>query len=153
MATSAHRRDRRIGPIGIIARVAVGLAFVIVPIALGGIGWLDVAALAAYAVIAAATVAGFTAGLARRSTRLGPGLECCLVAVLLAEAGALGAVVPANLNVVAGSFLGISMLLAAARGDSGCELTAVPNAITGRRDHVGCMLFAPLDAADSRRQS
>jgi hypothetical protein len=73
--------------------------------------------------------------------------------VLLAEAAALGAAVPANLNAAVGSFLGMSMLLAAARGDSGCELTALPNAITRRRDHVGCLLFAPIDAAESRRQT
>jgi len=149
MAAYAHRRDRRIGPIGTIARVAIGLAFVVVPIALGGIKWLDVAALAAYAVIAIATVAAI-AGLPRRRPL---GLECCLLTALLAEAAAIGAAVPANLNVVVGSFLGISMLLAAARGDSGCELTALPNAITGRRDHIGCPLFAPIDARDSRRHA
>jgi hypothetical protein len=76
-----------------------------------------------------------------------------VLAVLVAEAAALGAAVPASLNVVVGSFLGVSMLLAAARGYSGCELTALPNAITGRRDHICCLLFAPTDAADRRRRS
>jgi len=62
MAAYAHRRDRRIGPIGTIARAAVGAAFAIVPIALGGINWLHVAALAAYMPIATATVTAISAG-------------------------------------------------------------------------------------------
>jgi len=154
MTLHAHCRDRRIGPTGTIARGAVGLAFVIVPIALGGIRWLDVAALAAYGLIATATITAITAGLQRRQPR-GPGigLECCVPAALVGEAVALRTVVPANVNMVVGSFLGISMLLAAAGGYSGCELTALPNAVAGRRDHVGCLLFAPIDAAESRRQS
>jgi hypothetical protein len=45
------------------------------------------------------------------------------------------------------------MLLAAARGDRGCELLSVPNAITGRRDHAGCQLLSAIYAADARRQS
>jgi len=150
MTDSASYHDRRIGPVGTVARVAVGLAVVIVPIALGGISWIDVAALAAYAVFATATVTAISAGLPRQQCS---GLECCLIVVLIGEAAVLGAAVPANLNVVVGSFLGISMLLAAASGYSGCELTALSNAVTGRRDHLGCLLFAPFDAADGRRQS
>lgn len=158
MPAPTHPRDRQIGRIGTAARIVLGAAFVIVPIAFGGIQWLDVVTLAAYGAIATATVAVLSAGvqhrrLSRLGTGLGLGLECCLVAILVAEAAALGAAIPANLNVVVGAFLGVSMLLAAARGDSGCELTALPNAITGRRDHIGCLLFSPLDAADDRRQS
>jgi hypothetical protein len=48
-------------------------------------------------------------------------------------------------------FIGSSMLLGAARGDAGCEVLAFPNAITGRRDRIGCILFTPIDAAEARR--
>lgn len=151
MAAPNRPRTRRIGTFGTIARVAVGSALVIVPIALGGIAWLDMAAFALFTAIATATAIVISTGLPRARLGIAPG--CVLCGALLAEAVGLGAAMPANLNVVVGSFLGISMLLAAARGDSGCELVTIPNAITGRRDRIGCVLFGPIDAADARRQS
>ena len=42
-------------------------------------------------------------------------------------------------------FLGASMLLAALRGDAGCEVLAVPNWLLGRDDQVGCAVFWPID--------
>jgi hypothetical protein len=54
-------------------------------------------------------------------------------------------------DVVFWGFVGASMLLGAVRGDGGCELLAFPNAITGRRDRIGCILFTPIDAAEARR--
>jgi hypothetical protein len=27
---------------------------------------------------------------------------------------------------------------------------AIPNAITGRRDRIGCILYTPIDAAEAR---
>jgi hypothetical protein len=45
-------------------------------------------------------------------------------------------------------FYGASMLLAAARGYSGCEVLAVSNWLLRRDDQVGCLLFAPLDHAE-----
>lgn len=46
-------------------------------------------------------------------------------------------------------FLGASMLLAAARGEAGCEVLAFPNLLLGRRSAVWCPLYAPFDAADN----
>jgi hypothetical protein len=37
------------------------------------------------------------------------------------------------------------MLLAAACGYGGCEVLAVSNLITRRRDQVGCLLYTPID--------
>ena len=42
-------------------------------------------------------------------------------------------------------FYGTSMLLAALRGDAGCEVLAVSNWLLGRDDQVGCVVFAPID--------
>lgn len=47
-------------------------------------------------------------------------------------------------------FYGASMLLAAARGYAGCEVLAVSNWLLRRDDHVGCLVFAPIDAAERR---
>jgi hypothetical protein len=39
---------------------------------------------------------------------------------------------------------------AAVRGEAGCEMLAFPNAITRRKDRIGCILFTPIDAAEAR---
>jgi hypothetical protein len=46
-------------------------------------------------------------------------------------------------------FYGASMLLAAARGDAGCEALAVSNWLLNRDDQVGCLLFGPIDHLDA----
>jgi hypothetical protein len=48
-------------------------------------------------------------------------------------------------------FYGLSMLVAAARGYRGCEVLAVSNWLLRRDDQVGCLLFGPIDAVDTRR--
>lgn len=47
---------------------------------------------------------------------------------------------------------GVSMLVAAARRSGGCEVTAVANAVLGRDDQAGCVLFGPIDAAEGDRR-
>jgi hypothetical protein len=46
-------------------------------------------------------------------------------------------------------FYGTSMLLAAIRGYAGCEVLAVSNWVLRRDDQIGCMLFWPIDTAES----
>ena len=45
-------------------------------------------------------------------------------------------------------FLGVSLLLAAARGYAGCEVTAISNWLLRRDDQVGCIVFSPIDQAE-----
>ncbi|MGH9032333.1 MAG: hypothetical protein ACRDZV_09380 [Acidimicrobiia bacterium] len=72
----------------------------------------------------------------------GPG-GCCLncavgiAAFILAPAGAL-------------LFVGTSTLVAAARGDGGCEVFAVSNLLRRRDDQIACPVFSPIDAAERR---
>jgi hypothetical protein len=47
-------------------------------------------------------------------------------------------------------FYGASMLLAALRGYSACEVLAVSNWILGRDDQIGCLVLSPIDAAEAR---
>jgi hypothetical protein len=47
-------------------------------------------------------------------------------------------------------FYGASMIVAATSRSAGCEVTAISNLLLRRRDEVGCMLFAPVDLAESR---
>jgi hypothetical protein len=44
-------------------------------------------------------------------------------------------------------FYGASMLLAALRGYTGCEVVAISNWLLRRDDQAGCLLFSPLRSA------
>jgi hypothetical protein len=50
-------------------------------------------------------------------------------------------------------FYGASMLLAAVRGYSGCEVLAVSNWILRRDDQVGCLVISPIDNFERRLKS
>ena len=43
------------------------------------------------------------------------------------------------------AFIGLSLILIAALGHPGCEVLALPALILGRRTHLACILFSPLD--------
>ena len=47
-------------------------------------------------------------------------------------------------------FYGTSMLLAALRGDAGCEVLAVSNWLLRRDDQSGCAVFWPVDYLERR---
>ncbi len=49
-------------------------------------------------------------------------------------------------------FFGSSMLLAAYRGYSGCEVLAVSNWLLRRDDQLGCALFDPVDTLEGSPQ-
>jgi hypothetical protein len=44
------------------------------------------------------------------------------------------------------------MFVAALRRRGGCEVTAVSNAVLGRDDQVGCVLFSPIGSAEAARR-
>lgn len=43
------------------------------------------------------------------------------------------------------TFLSISLLIAAIRADSGCEVMSIPSIFTGKHTHLACLLFSPID--------
>jgi hypothetical protein len=157
MESSMLGDGREIGPLGTIARVALGLAAVVASIASGGIGWWDWATLNAFVVVGAAAASLVVAGFARyapdafapRHSICSP-LACALVALLVGLSSAMSALTPADGDVVFGVWLGASLLVGAAAGHGGCEVLAFPNALTGRRDRIGCLLFTPIDEAEAR---
>jgi hypothetical protein len=156
----ADSPDREIGPIGTASRVVGGLIAIAVPIGLSGIGWWDVGAavvalplitLAVSAVIFGAYRRWAPASLERRHA-ICSGPACVLSGAVIGVAIALTIATPVN-EVAIWSFFGASMLVAALRGYGGCEVLAIPNAITGRRDQIGCVLYTPIDAAEARSTS
>jgi hypothetical protein len=154
---SARAAGREIGPIGTVGRVVAGALALGIPIALEGIGWWDAPALIAAPLVATAAARLIALlfdhiapdALSSHHAICSPA-GCVLIGVLFAGASAVGAASPAHGDVVVWGFLGASMLLAAARGDGGCEVLAFPNAISGRRDRIGCILFTPIDTAEAR---
>lgn len=43
------------------------------------------------------------------------------------------------------TYLGVSLLLAGARGDGGCEVMSIPGVLSGSRTHLVCLVFSPVD--------
>lgn len=73
--------------------------------------------------------------------------------------GAIVAMVPAAMAFLLGGaagqmgvlgFLGVSLGLGALRADPGCEVMSIPAFLTGRRTHLACLLFTPLDGLELR---
>jgi hypothetical protein len=151
---------RAIGPIGIAARVAGGLAAIAVPIVLSGITWWDVgAAFVLLPLTAALAASGLTWFYSDRPPRrrdgrsgLEPWVRSAVVLVIVIAVDVVATYVsPLDGAGALFIFFGVSLLLGAFRGDAGCEAVAIPNALVGRRDVTGCVLYAPLDSIESRR--
>jgi hypothetical protein len=53
-------------------------------------------------------------------------------------------------QLAAGTFLGISLLLAGIRGDAGCELMSIPSALFKKRCRLPCVVFTPLDRLEQK---
>ncbi|MGH8164699.1 MAG: hypothetical protein ACREP1_10230 [Rhodanobacteraceae bacterium] len=48
------------------------------------------------------------------------------------------------------TFLGASLLLAALRGDPGCEVMSIPRALFGGHSPIPCVVFSPLDWVEGK---
>jgi hypothetical protein len=156
-ATSARgdHRGRLIGPVGTASRVAIGVAAIVLAGYRGDLTWWDGAAAVAgfplVAAIALPALRGARTRLFTAATAPGGPRRYVVSVVVVAFAVGLTFATPADAPAV-WLWIGVSLLLAAARGDAGCEVLAVANLLTGRRESVGCMLFTPIDAAESRRR-
>ncbi len=72
--------------------------------------------------------------------------------------GAIVAVAPAILVFLRGGvfeagvvlFIGLSLILIAVLGQPGCEVLAFPALFLGRRTHLCCLLFSPIDWAEGK---
>lgn len=73
--------------------------------------------------------------------------------------GALVAVTPAALVFELGGgigqasvivYIGGSLLIDSFNGDAGCEVMALPGILTGKRTHLACLVFSPLDWVEEK---
>jgi hypothetical protein len=149
------RARRRIGPIGTGARVAGGLAAVVLPAALAGVTWWDLGvallALPLTAVLVAAAMAGRARGHGRRGAPEQWIRSSLALSSVIAVEVALTYLTPLDGATAIWIFIGVSLLVAALRGDAACEAVAIPNAIAGRKDPTGCVIYSPIDAIEARR--
>jgi len=47
-------------------------------------------------------------------------------------------------------FVGISLLVTAARADGGCEVMTLPGMLFGKRTHLICVTFSPIDWLETK---
>ena len=135
--------DRAIGPIGTASRAVLGTAMIILAVAVDGMGWSDVVA-----VLTALPASAITAAALARAA--GPAVATAAVITAVTGLGTLLTFVSPVDRPAIVAYVGLSMLLAAIRGDAGCELLSLPNRIFRRRTSSACPLFTPIDAAESR---
>jgi hypothetical protein len=140
-----EERGRAIGVIGTLARVVVGLGLLYLPWWDYGLQWHDV--LLGLVGFPAVVLLGQwlrlrrTTALLRATGVVGHLVNCLIAATLLLTLATADA---------AALFYGTSMLLAALRGYAGCEVLAVSNWLLRRDDQVGCAVFSPIEAVESR---
>ncbi len=47
-------------------------------------------------------------------------------------------------------FIGVSLVVTAIRSDGGCEVMTLPGMLMGKRTHLVCLVFSPLDWIEDR---
>lgn len=136
---------RMIGPLGTLARIAVGVGLIVLAVVLGGLTWLEVAlglvGIPAALLLLQGVRLRFSHAPLRATGPAGHLLNFAILAALIVPSATREAVL---------IWLGSSMLLAAWRGYAGCESLAFSNWLLRRDDQVGCLLFSPLDALEAR---
>jgi hypothetical protein len=148
-----NNSHRAIGSIGTAARVLVAAAVLYLalvdgpPFANGlhwGLKWYDatlgLVGLPAL-VIGLGLVARRAGGPVRFTGPLGVTVNLALILALVSNRYTGGG---------AALFYGLSMLVAAWRGQAGCESTVTSNWLLGRDDQIGCPTFTPLDELEAR---
>jgi hypothetical protein len=148
-------RIRQIGPVGTVARIALGGCFL--GFVLAGqltrhqepAAWLLALVVFPVLLVAAQRLrARRHPGRLRATGPAGHALNLAVFAALYATPWYAPSLAFTSDAVLI--FYGGSMLLAALRGYAGCEVLAVSNWLLRRDDQVGCVIFSPLDCLERR---
>jgi hypothetical protein len=139
---------RDIGPIGTATRVFTGLALLYIAggakIASWGIETQDAAigliALPVLMIGVGLVARRYADGPIRFTGPLGVSLNLAVIGALIANGYTGGG---------ATIFYGSTLLIAAFRGQAGCEGTVISNWILGRDDQIGCPTFTPIDELEA----
>lgn len=136
-------------PISRLLRLALGVTLTVLFAApLLGASWsgrLQVAGVVAGLIV-------FYIGVHLLVTRYFSWLNPCIGAFIAAAPVLLVFVAGGGGVVTAGAvlFIGLSLILIAATGHPGCEVLAFPALILGRRTHLACLLFSPIDWVEGK---
>jgi hypothetical protein len=151
---------REIGPVGTAARLIGAGAALALPALLDefsrwdllvGLVGLPLLATAGFEAVRAGYERYVPGGIASQ-TGICTGPACWLIAIVAAALVPLAVFTPVT-GTSLWIWIGGSLVLAAVRGYGGCEILAFPNALTGRRGEVGCIVFTPIDRAEARVQN
>ena len=47
-------------------------------------------------------------------------------------------------------FIGVSLVLTGIRAEGGCEVMTIPGMLLGKRTHLGCVVFSPIDWVETQ---
>ena len=84
-------------------------------------------------------------------SRFVPSINAWLGAVIaLAPAILLFSLVDPSLRFSLVLFIGASLVVTAIRADGGCEVMTLPGMLMGRRTHLVCIVFSPLDWVEEK---
>jgi hypothetical protein len=137
-------KRRAIGPVGTGFRVAGGLGLLYLAAGAGGVEWYDpvigLVALPAISVLLGLAARRFADRSVRFDGPLGVAINVVVIVVLVANPYTGGG---------ATLFYGATLLVAAWRGQAGCEATVLSNVVLGRDDQIGCPALLPIDAAEA----
>jgi hypothetical protein len=141
-------KRRGIGPVGTALRVVTGLWLLYLPLGAGGpsdwgVEWYDpvigFVALPAITLLLGLAARRFAGRAVQFNGPLGVATNVIVIVALVSNPYAGGG---------ATLFYGAALLVAAWRGQAGCEATVLPNLILGRDDQIGCPMFSPIDALE-----
>jgi hypothetical protein len=146
--TTDRTTERRIGPMGTAVRVAGGLGLLYLAGA-NGLSW-DVQWYEPVIGLAVLPAIMLAVGLVARRRKTGPlrltglmwiCLNCAVIVALVASPYTSGGAL---------LFYGATMLVAAWRGQAGCEITVISNVVLRRDDQIGCPTLSLIDEAEAR---
>jgi hypothetical protein len=83
----------------------------------------------------------YATGPVRFTGSAGIALNCAVIVALVVNPYTAGG---------AALFYGATLIVAAGRGQPGCESTVLYNWVLGRDDQIGCPIFSPIDEAEAR---
>ncbi len=84
-------------------------------------------------------------------SRFVPSINAWLGAVIaLVPAILVFALVDPSLRFSLVLFIGVSLIVTAVRADGGCEVMTLPGMLLGKRTHLVCIVFSPLDWIEDR---
>ena len=142
-------RGRAIGPLGILARLAVAAG--LLWLAFGddrGLTWgaalWGLVAFPAALLLAQVLRSRFSPAPLRATGTAGHAANLAIIAALFLLPS------PPDVRDGAALFYAASMVVAAWRGYAGCEVLAIANWLLRRDDQVGCAVFSPLDELEAR---